>query len=37
VADEESIEMQDRTKLFIDGEWVAASGKDTIDVVTAAT
>jgi acyl-CoA reductase-like NAD-dependent aldehyde dehydrogenase len=37
VADKESIEMQDRTKLFIDGEWVAASGKDTIDVVNAAT
>jgi acyl-CoA reductase-like NAD-dependent aldehyde dehydrogenase len=29
--------MQERTKLFIDGEWVASSGKDTIDVINAAT
>jgi acyl-CoA reductase-like NAD-dependent aldehyde dehydrogenase len=29
--------MQDRTKLFIDGEWVASSGTDTIDVINAAS
>jgi aldehyde dehydrogenase (NAD+) len=37
VAEKESTSMQDRTKLFIDGEWVASSGKDTIDVVNATT
>jgi acyl-CoA reductase-like NAD-dependent aldehyde dehydrogenase len=29
--------MQDRTKLYINGEWVASTGKDTIDVVNATT
>jgi acyl-CoA reductase-like NAD-dependent aldehyde dehydrogenase len=29
--------MQDRTKLFIDGEWVASSGTGTVDVVNATT
>ena len=29
--------MQDRTKLFIDGEWVASTGTGTIDVINATT
>jgi aldehyde dehydrogenase (NAD+) len=29
--------IQDRTKLFIDGQWVASTGKGTIDVINATT
>ena len=29
--------MQDRTKLFIDGEWVPSTGTGTIDVINATT